>query len=125
LRGPNPQVESQQPSSLGAAEPSGRYLLRSAALAETHEFRMVSPEFRPRNSCETHEFRMVSPEFPGIPSGGEGQDSAGWNARAVRRSGLAAYVAGLPRRRANRVLRGHGYPPDKQEQATQTVLEQA
>jgi len=24
-----------------------------------------------------------------------------------------------------RILRKHGYPPDKQEQATQTVLEQA
>jgi type I restriction enzyme R subunit len=24
-----------------------------------------------------------------------------------------------------RILRRHGYPPDKQEQATQTVLEQA
>jgi type I restriction enzyme R subunit len=25
----------------------------------------------------------------------------------------------------NRVLRNHGYPPDKQEKATKTVLEQA
>jgi type I restriction enzyme R subunit len=25
----------------------------------------------------------------------------------------------------NRILRKHGYPPDKQEKATQTVLEQA
>ena len=24
-----------------------------------------------------------------------------------------------------RILRQHGYPPDKQEQATQTILEQA
>jgi len=32
-----------------------------------------------------------------------------------------------PRLRAfvKRILRKHGYPPDKQEKATQTVLEQA
>ena len=29
------------------------------------------------------------------------------------------------RRHVRRILRRHGYPPDKQEQATQTVLEQA
>ena len=29
------------------------------------------------------------------------------------------------RRLVKRVLRKHGYPPDKQEQATRTVLEQA
>jgi type I restriction enzyme R subunit len=29
------------------------------------------------------------------------------------------------RRRVKRILRRYGYPPDKQEQATQTVLEQA
>ena len=29
------------------------------------------------------------------------------------------------RRLVKRVLRKHGYPPDKQESATQTVLEQA
>jgi type I restriction enzyme R subunit len=29
------------------------------------------------------------------------------------------------RRLVKRVLRKHGYPPDKQEKATQTVLEQA
>ena len=29
------------------------------------------------------------------------------------------------RRRVRRILRRHGYPPDKQEKATQTVLEQA
>jgi len=29
------------------------------------------------------------------------------------------------RRRVKRILRRHGYPPDKQEKATQTVLEQA
>lgn len=29
------------------------------------------------------------------------------------------------RRHVKRVLRGHGYPPDKQESATRTVLEQA
>ena len=27
--------------------------------------------------------------------------------------------------RAQRILRKHGYPPDKQEKATRTVLEQA
>jgi type I restriction enzyme R subunit len=27
--------------------------------------------------------------------------------------------------RVKRILRKHGYPPDKQERATQTVLEQA
>ena len=27
--------------------------------------------------------------------------------------------------RVKRILRKHGYPPDKQEKATQTVLEQA
>ena len=29
------------------------------------------------------------------------------------------------RRLVKRILRKHGYPPDKQEQATRTVLEQA
>jgi type I restriction enzyme R subunit len=29
------------------------------------------------------------------------------------------------RRLVKRVLRKHGYPPDKEEKATQTVLEQA
>ena len=29
------------------------------------------------------------------------------------------------RRLVKRILRKHGYPPDKQEKATQTVLEQA
>jgi len=31
----------------------------------------------------------------------------------------------MANRRGEKVGRKHGYPPDKQEQATQTVLEQA
>jgi type I restriction enzyme R subunit len=34
-------------------------------------------------------------------------------------------VRAQTRVRVKRILRKHGYPPDKQEQATQTVLEQA
>jgi Domain of unknown function (DUF3387) len=38
---------------------------------------------------------------------------------------LVADVRANLRRLVRRVLRHHGYPPDKQEQATLTVLEQA
>ena len=37
------------------------------------------------------------------------------------RENVRAYL----RSRVRRILRKHGYPPDKQEKATQTVLEQA
>ena len=40
-----------------------------------------------------------------------------WNAREAVRAKLRVMV--------RRILRKHGYPPDKQEKATQTVLEQA
>ena len=35
------------------------------------------------------------------------------------------YLRANLRRHVRRILRRHGYPPDKQEQATRTVLEQA
>ena len=38
---------------------------------------------------------------------------------------LREYVRANLRRRVKRVLRKHDYPPDKQESATRTVLEQA
>lgn len=37
------------------------------------------------------------------------------------RENMRAHLRGL----VKRILRRHGYPPDKQEKATQTVLEQA
>ena len=40
-----------------------------------------------------------------------------WNVREAVRAKLRVMV--------RRILRKHGYPPDKQEKATQTVLEQA
>ncbi len=40
-----------------------------------------------------------------------------WTIRENVRAQLRVYV--------KRILRKHGYPPDKQEKATQTVLEQA
>jgi type I restriction enzyme R subunit len=40
-----------------------------------------------------------------------------WTIRENVRAQLRVYV--------KRILRKHGYPPDKQERATQTVLEQA
>jgi type I restriction enzyme, R subunit len=40
-----------------------------------------------------------------------------WNLKESARARLRAYV--------KRILRRHGYPPDLQERATQTVLEQA
>ena len=39
----------------------------------------------------------------------------------THRESVRAYL----RSRVRRILRKHGYPPDKQEKATQTVLEQA
>ena len=44
--------------------------------------------------------------------------------RTVALVGASADAAKLASR-PQRVLRKHGYPPDKQEKATQTVLEQA
>ena len=43
--------------------------------------------------------------------------SIDWTEREAVKAKLRAYV--------RRILRRHGYPPDKQEKATQTVLEQA
>lgn len=40
-----------------------------------------------------------------------------WTVRENVRAGLRVII--------KRILRKHGYPPDKQEKATQTVLEQA
>jgi len=44
----------------------------------------------------------------------------------------SGWITGTPEKRLShlrvlvkRILRKHGYPPDKQEKATQTVLEQA
>jgi type I restriction enzyme R subunit len=44
-------------------------------------------------------------------------DSIDWTLRENVRAQM--------RVRVRRILRHHGYPPDKQEQATRTVLEQA
>lgn len=43
--------------------------------------------------------------------------SVDWTLRESVRAHLRVLI--------NRILRQHGYPPDKQEKATQTVLEQA
>ena len=47
----------------------------------------------------------------------KGNVTIDWTVRENVRAQLRVYV--------KRVLRKHGYPPDKQEKATQTVLEQA
>jgi type I restriction enzyme R subunit len=46
-----------------------------------------------------------------------GSVSIDWTLRDTVRAQLRVIV--------KRILRKHGYPPDKQEKATQTVLEQA
>jgi Domain of unknown function (DUF3387) len=78
----------------------------------------IVPEGRdpgvPRPLSDLFPVRLVDSELGQIP---EGWITIDWTLRENVRAHLRVLV--------KRILRKHGYPPDKQERATQTVLEQA